>query len=145
MHNSFDQMIADEHHSTALTVGRGAKDQLQRLCAPRRPLNDFSSNVATETRPAAELDSPIIDLGLSTDNTTITLQLCGESFSYTLKSLSPDPLEIIQLLKLTTSERGNWILVGAYYRRSGNTNAAVKVMTAMLEGKYRSHNLKVHN
>ncbi|KAF9024843.1 hypothetical protein BDZ89DRAFT_1068780 [Hymenopellis radicata] len=96
-------MIVDEQHSTAPSVGRDAKQQLQRLS------------------------------GLSTDNTTITLQLCGESFSYTLKSLSPDPLEIIQLLRLTTSERGNWILVGAYYRRSGNTPAAVKVMTAMLE------------
>ena len=65
----------------------------------------------------------------------LALQLSGVSFTYELKSLDSNPKEIIQLLKITGSERGNWMLVGAHYRRNANPAAAVRVATAMIEGK----------
>ncbi|KAJ3733458.1 hypothetical protein DFJ43DRAFT_1067236 [Lentinula guzmanii] len=65
--------------------------------------------------------------------THIRLCLCGELFSYDLNSLQSDPREIIKLLKCTGSERGNWMVVGAFYRRQGNPHAAIAVIQSMLE------------
>lgn len=67
--------------------------------------------------------------------THIALTLHGETFSYNLQLLDSDPEVIIELLKTTASERGVWMMVGAYYRRLGNPTSAIKVMTTMLEGK----------
>ncbi|KAF9263287.1 hypothetical protein L218DRAFT_1077285 [Marasmius fiardii PR-910] len=66
---------------------------------------------------------------------TITLSLSGVSFSYNLGSMKSDPYEITELLKVTSSERGNWILVAAYYRRKCNPRAAIFVIQALLEGQ----------
>ena len=67
--------------------------------------------------------------------THIQFCVCGELFSYDLSSLQPDPQEIIELLKCTGSERGNWMIVGATYRRNRNPHAAITVLHTMLEGR----------
>ncbi|KAF8829127.1 hypothetical protein HHX47_DHR3000972 [Lentinula edodes] len=67
--------------------------------------------------------------------THIRLCLCGELFSYNLSNLQSDPREIIELLKSTGSERGNWMTVGACYRRQGNPHAAIAVIQSMVEGE----------
>ncbi|KAK7053408.1 hypothetical protein VNI00_004034 [Paramarasmius palmivorus] len=63
----------------------------------------------------------------------IIMSLSGLLFSYSLSGLKSDPREITELLKITSSERGLWIVVGAHYRRKGLPDAAVSVMHAMLE------------
>ncbi|KAJ3933998.1 MAG: hypothetical protein NXY57DRAFT_996249 [Lentinula lateritia] len=65
--------------------------------------------------------------------THIRLCLCGELFSYNLSNLQSDPREIIELLKSTGSERGNWMTVGACYRRQCNPHAAIAVIQSMVE------------
>ncbi|KIK67287.1 hypothetical protein GYMLUDRAFT_37368 [Collybiopsis luxurians FD-317 M1] len=65
--------------------------------------------------------------------THIQLCVCGELFSYDLSALQSDPQEIIELLKCTASERGNWMIVAATYRRIQNSQAAVTVLQAMLQ------------
>lgn len=62
------------------------------------------------------------------------MRLCGENITLDLRSLAGDPGSVIELLKVTASERGNWLIVGAYYRRIGNPGGAKAVVTAMLEG-----------
>jgi hypothetical protein len=62
------------------------------------------------------------------------MRLCGENITLDLPSLAGNPATVIELLKVTLSERGNWLIVAAYYRRTGNPAAAVLVVTAMLEG-----------
>ncbi|PBK91542.1 hypothetical protein ARMGADRAFT_1166359 [Armillaria gallica] len=83
----------------------------------------FSSSISTNTDPA---------------NTCITMSLCDQVFTYNLQCLQPDPREIIELLKLTASDKGNWVLVGAHYRRIGNPLASIAVMTALLEEMTRN-------
>ncbi|KAG6813557.1 hypothetical protein H0H92_009949 [Tricholoma furcatifolium] len=61
-------------------------------------------------------------------NHVISFSFCGEDFSYDLDTLENDPNAIIALLKATLSERGNWMAVGARYRRSGNAKAAISVI-----------------
>ncbi|KAJ7251556.1 hypothetical protein B0H12DRAFT_1119582 [Mycena haematopus] len=63
----------------------------------------------------------------------ILMRLCGENITLDLSSFAGDPSTVIELLKVTLSERGNWLIVGAYYRRTGNPAAAITVVTAMLE------------
>jgi len=53
-------------------------------------------------------------------NTRLVMTLCDELISYDLESLEDDPKAIIDLLKVTASERDKWILVGCHYRRNGN-------------------------
>ena len=62
------------------------------------------------------------------------MRLCGENITLDLRSLAGDPATVIQLLKLTSSERGNWLIVAAHFRRTGNAQGAKDVVNAMLEG-----------
>lgn len=71
-------------------------------------------------------------------DTLLKLSFCGESIIFDLKSLDQDPRPVTELLKVTTSERGSWMIVGAHYRRLGNPSAAIAVIEAMLSGKYFS-------
>ncbi|KAK1224585.1 hypothetical protein PQX77_012480 [Marasmius sp. AFHP31] len=70
---------------------------------------------------------------LPTLTDVVSMSLSGVSFSYDLGAIKSDPHEVIELLKVTSSERGNWIHVAAYYRRHANPRAAIAVITAMLE------------
>ncbi|KAJ7703071.1 hypothetical protein B0H17DRAFT_1041496 [Mycena rosella] len=63
----------------------------------------------------------------------ILMRLCGENITLDLRSLACEPTTVIELLKATASERGNWLIVGAFYRRTGNPGGAKAVITAMLE------------
>ena len=64
----------------------------------------------------------------------IPLSICGQVVTYNLEELEDDPKTIIGLLKLVSSERGNWMIVAAHYRRNKNPAAALAVMTAMVQG-----------
>uniref|UniRef100_A0A0W0FH59 Uncharacterized protein n=1 Tax=Moniliophthora roreri TaxID=221103 RepID=A0A0W0FH59_MONRR len=64
----------------------------------------------------------------------ITMSLSGILFSYNLNNLKSDPHEITELLRATSSEYGNWIVVGAFYRRKGLPHAAISVIQTMLQG-----------
>lgn len=70
-----------------------------------------------------------------TFSTRIAMTLCGEAISYDLEMLESDPRVIIELLKVTKSERGSWMIVGAHYRRTGNLKAAIIVMKDFLQGE----------
>jgi len=94
--------------------------------------------------PVASLPPPVSPTCAFPDNgglsfsleTRIVMTLCGESIIYNLRSLDTDPKAIIELLRTTASERGNWMVVGAYYRRTGNIRAAITVVTTMIEGTF---------
>jgi hypothetical protein len=60
--------------------------------------------------------------------------LCGERISYDIDALESDPATIIDLLRITSSEKGNWMHVACHYRRKGLPDASVAVIMAMLEG-----------
>ncbi|TFK44826.1 hypothetical protein BDQ12DRAFT_717975 [Crucibulum laeve] len=68
-----------------------------------------------------------------TFDTPITMMLCGEALVYDLKYLEPDASGIIELLKVTRSERGAWMVVAASYRRRGNLVEAIRVIEALIE------------
>lgn len=69
-----------------------------------------------------------------TCDSKIYLSLFGEVIACDLKTLGPDPTLIIQLLKTTQSERANYMIVGASYRRSGFPQSAKAIMETMIEG-----------
>jgi hypothetical protein len=51
-----------------------------------------------------------------------------------MKTLDPDPAVIIQLLKTTQSERANYMIIGASYRRSGLPKSAKAIIETMIKG-----------
>jgi hypothetical protein len=69
-------------------------------------------------------------------DTGLVMTLCGELISYNLESLEDDPKAIINLLKITSSERDKWMVVACHYRRKGKFEAAILVVTSMVEGKF---------
>lgn len=81
--------------------------------------------------------SPIhFSLGCSSQlPTLLNFCFCGENIAFDLKNLEQDSRPVIELLKLTASDCGNWMMVGAHYRRSGNTRAAVSVIETMINGR----------
>lgn len=63
------------------------------------------------------------------------IKIQGQEIVYDLaKDQAQDPKIVIELLKLSLSERGNWMIAGAHFRRVGNPRAAMDIMYAMLEG-----------
>jgi len=69
-----------------------------------------------------------------TCDTKIYLNLFGEVISCDVKTLDRDPAAIIELLRITQSERANYMIVGAFYRRSSLPLSAKAVIESMLEG-----------
>ncbi|KAJ6499175.1 hypothetical protein C8R45DRAFT_1126457 [Mycena sanguinolenta] len=106
-------------------------DAVQAATTPPVPASSRSvphpSLPAPSSTPSAANPFPCIE-------NRILMRLCGENITLDLSSLAGDPSTVIELLKVTLSERGNWLIVGAYYRRTGNPAAAIAVVTAMLEG-----------
>ncbi|KAJ6500017.1 hypothetical protein C8R47DRAFT_275833 [Mycena vitilis] len=92
---------------------------------PPAPSVAFPSSSVSSSSPAAT-PSPCID-------NCIIMRLCGENITLDLRSVGGNPATIIELLKATSSERANWLIVGAYYRRTGNPVGARAVVTAMFE------------
>ena len=70
----------------------------------------------------------------SSCDTLISMVLMGEVITVDLKTLDPDPHCVIELLKVTQSERANYMMAGAYYLRSGHPHSAKAVMNSMVEG-----------
>ncbi|CAK5281758.1 unnamed protein product [Mycena citricolor] len=48
-------------------------------------------------------------------------------------SIQSEPASVIELLRMTSSDRGNWMTVGAYYRHIAHPEASRSVLSAMLE------------
>ncbi|KAF8967880.1 hypothetical protein BDZ97DRAFT_1655914 [Flammula alnicola] len=65
--------------------------------------------------------------------TRISMNLCGEVITYDLQGLESDARVITELLKITKSERANYLVAAAFYRRSGNPSGAKAVLTSMVE------------
>ena len=101
--------------------------------APRSPTRSSSSNsiqLPSYTRgPVTQIKEPSFR-----PNTRLLLCFHGEMITCDLKALDSDSQSIIELLKITDSERGSWMIVGAHYRRSGNVKAAMTVIQMMVEG-----------
>jgi len=81
-----------------------------------------------------QLDSTIPP-GLPPIQTLLSMSLCGQPINFDLQTLDDDPRSIIELLSATSSDRDKWMIVGAYYRRKGNTHAALTVVTTMVQGQ----------
>lgn len=96
--------------------------------------DDLNSRAPTGVVSSIDTAPSTSTFPLSFSN-TITMSLCGGAITFDLQELQQDPQVIIDLLKLTQSERGNWMIVAANYRRSSNTSAAISVLDAMTAGK----------
>jgi len=67
--------------------------------------------------------------------TRLVFEIQGQKQVYDLSQDSGlNPESIIELLRLSKSERGNWMMVGAYFRRRGNPRAALQVVATMVQG-----------
>ncbi|KAF8161211.1 hypothetical protein B0H34DRAFT_857690 [Crassisporium funariophilum] len=127
---------------------------IARLCeTPRAPVHHNLSDVTIRPpseRPSAsvlEKAYPVVPAGhvssfesaLSTltcpisSETRISMNLCGEVITYDLNGLESDPRVIIELLKATKSERANWMIVAAFYRRQGQPKNGLSVIQCMIE------------
>jgi hypothetical protein len=93
----------------------------------------FSTRITISSPEAAPLTAKF---PLSCDS-KIRLFLFGEVITCDLKTLDPDPKVIIQLLKTTQSERANYMIVGATYRRSGFPQSAKAIMETMIQGTFK--------
>lgn len=79
----------------------------------------------------SERTSPV-----SSSSHVICFSFCGEDFTYDLNTLEQDPGPVVELLKATESERRNWMMVGAHYRRAGNPSAAISVVETLISSKF---------
>ncbi len=69
----------------------------------------------------------------------IVLNYSGTPFYCRLDQLSDDPESIITVLTQTCAqalERDKWMIVSAYYRNKRNTQAALQVVAAMVNGAF---------
>jgi hypothetical protein len=122
------QQDPDSHRPTALSI------------PPAIPLKNAIS-LPSPITPS----TPSVAIGpLSSMEKRIVMSLCGEKITYDLGALEDDPGVIIQLLKATSSERGNWMTVAGQYRRNRNPTAALAVVTELVKGK-PSYNLIMLN
>lgn len=65
----------------------------------------------------------------------LVMDIQGQKVTYDLaKDPEQNPKLVIELLKLSSSERGNWMVAGAHFRRIGKPHAAIDIMYAMIEG-----------
>ncbi|KAF7969494.1 hypothetical protein HWV62_27243 [Athelia sp. TMB] len=64
--------------------------------------------------------------------TNLTLAIYGEVVNYDLNTLDPEPRTIIEMLKMSASERDKWMVIGCYYRNKGIPEAAIKVVQTMI-------------
>ncbi|KAF7321654.1 40S ribosomal protein [Mycena kentingensis (nom. inval.)] len=98
----------------------------------RRQVSSKSRPSSTHAPPSAA--PPVSAQKLSPNPMNhIPIRVCGETLTLDLCSLAGDAASVIQLLKLSSSDRGTWLIVAAYYRRIGNSEAAKEVATALLE------------
>jgi hypothetical protein len=136
------------------TLVTGTLSPSYEATSKQEPLSDASNTIFLSSAPLAPRASPgsnpetcVLPLPCAPGPTTLVnppfslntrLLLCfhGEIITYDLKALDSDTRPVIELLKITDSERGNWMTVGAYYRRSGHIRAAMSVIQTMIEGNW---------
>ncbi|KAG6819870.1 hypothetical protein H0H93_007804 [Arthromyces matolae] len=130
--NSKNQQLASNNAkspSIALFIPSG--QTFSYLSGPLSPLTNNSGNLLFKSH-------------------RLSLSFFGEEFSYDLDMLENDPAAIIELLKAIESEKHNWMVVGAHYRRIGNAMAAVSVIEALISCKslrvpvFSVYHLRVH-
>ena len=135
--------VTSKRHSTSKLRASplGAASELSVLGSPYSPVQtkhpEGCSSLETllGTTCVASRSSTIAAPTLFCMSTNIELTVAGAQFVYDLKKLEDDPKSIIELLKLASAERGHWMIVAAYYRRSGNARAAINIMTELIEGQ----------
>ncbi|KAI9463525.1 hypothetical protein BJY52DRAFT_1184549 [Lactarius psammicola] len=94
----------------------------------------FTPPLPTPSSPAHPHDlGSIIPPGLPPIQTLLDMTLCGQRITFDLDCLDVDPRSIIELLRTTSSDRDKWMIVGAFYRRKGNTHAALTVVATMVK------------
>ena len=72
-------------------------------------------------------------LAPSESDETILMSIDGYEVLFDLTSdLPEDPSSMVLLLKRCL-DRGNWMMIAAYYRRQGNLRAAERVLHAFIE------------
>ena len=126
----------------AVVLGK-EHDKENRNAPGRSPQNDFvrpSNNVQLVglTIGAEDIDSRETVASSTSCETRVSMILCGEVITYDLQSSESDPRVVIELLKATKSERANYMIVAAYYRRTGDPQGAKDVLLSMIEGEYSS-------
>lgn len=85
----------------------------------------------THVDPSSQY-APHIDVGPS-----ITLVHDGNRFDCSLESLTQDVKNAVSVLTQTSAqstERDKWMIVAGYYRRKGNIQAALTIVTTMVDG-----------
>lgn len=109
------------------------------LPADRHPSATLRNPSPHSSTASAEADAPHASraatmpgsenrIDISNDE-SIMLKLSGVSFVYKLCDLPDNPREAIDLLTLASVQHGDWMTVGAYYRRTGNLDAALEVVS----------------
>ena len=92
-------------------------------------------SISTLRDTAVQSDGP--SEGPEADRSNLQLEL-AEHLGVELDLLDKDPTSIIEVLTQTAaraSDRAQWMIVGAHYRRMGNPSAALSVVAAMVNGK----------
>ena len=93
-----------------------------------------TSSTPVSAAHSNQLDSTILQ-GLPPIQTLLPMTLRGQPINFDLQTLDDDPRSIIELLSATSSDRDKWMIVGAFYRRTGNIHAALTVVTTMVQGE----------
>ncbi|KAJ7780536.1 hypothetical protein DFH07DRAFT_792626 [Mycena maculata] len=112
-------------HSSGADIENRPISSNAALPSPKPPLHLSHSFPAASS---ASLANPFTCI-----ENRVLMRLYGENISLDLSSLAGDPVTVIELLQVTASERANWLIVGAYYRRTGNPEGAKAVISAMLQ------------
>ena len=145
--NAPDTLGSQDEPLNTLSLGAvvlGKENDKENRNAPgRSPQNDFvrpSNNVQLVglTIGAEDIDSRETVASSTSCETRVSMILCGEVITYDLQSSESDPRVVIELLKATKSERANYMIVAAYYRRTGDPQGAKDVLLSMIEGEYSS-------
>ncbi|KAH9048376.1 hypothetical protein EDB84DRAFT_1434380 [Lactarius hengduanensis] len=99
--------------------------EVQQLFTPPLPIPSPPTH-------SGQLNS-IIPPGLPPIQSLLGMTLCGQRITFDLEGLDVNPRPIIELLRATSSDRDKWMIVGAFYRRKGNTHAALTVVATMVK------------
>jgi hypothetical protein len=143
-HSRFDSQPTPD--SLKVPTFSSAFDNPDFVISTRRRRQDSNKENGQLSRPAPltmpvpiSLTTPVVLPSSAqshiTMSTRLVISLCDESIAYDLDALEEDPKGIISLLSLASCERDKWMVVGGHYRRKGNLNAAISVVTAMIEGE----------
>ena len=115
------------------------------------PMLPSTAYMHTDSHPAPPILSPIAGPGPSTssslshahqslhdNDSALYLTYGGEILPINLQALDDSPDRIISTLRISAShpvDCGKWMMVGATYRGRGNLQAAIAVISAMIEGE----------